>query len=162
MLQLKHSMVLRGGATTSDNRFETSTIYVEASRVREGHESLRIEFFIGVPGGGTTRVVLLIDRGDFQAILREIANEIPESVAVLTDTAWIAIKKNLEALPHVWKVVEPEDRVQKAIADLRVVEEFVSDEYGAGPAGQNERETQVKAKLKAALNTFGELYGPTP
>lgn len=155
MPQLKNSKVYRGGVTAPNTTLETRTVSVSVS-LRD--ESLDIRFNLASKGGGTTRVVLEIGKGDFQAILQEIASKLPESVGVLTDCASIANKKNLELLQEARKVqADEKERANKLVEELEPVEVFVSEKYYEAPAGQDEKEELVRGKLQEVMSTLREL-----
>src|SRR5262245_25953253 len=70
MPQLKHSKVYRGGAKAPSLSLETSKC---SASVGLRTESLELRFDIASKGGGTTRILLQIGKGDFQTLLQEIA-----------------------------------------------------------------------------------------
>lgn len=155
MPQLKHSKIYRGGATAPSLSFETSQC---SASVGIKTESLELRFDIASKGGGTTRILLRIGKGDFQVLLQEIASKLPENVGVLSDCAAIANKMNLQLLQAARKVHDDEKaRAKKLVEDLEEVESFVSDKYHEAPIGQDEREEQVRDKLEVVMNSLREL-----
>lgn len=155
MPQLKNSKVYRGGVTAPNINFETSTV---SASVNLRDESLDIRFNLASKGGGTTRVVLEIGKGDFQLLLQEIASKLPESVGVLTDCVSIANKRNLELLLEARTVHNNEqERAKKLLEELKTVEDFVSDKYYAAPAGEDEEEERARDKLQEVMNELREL-----
>ena len=121
--------------------------------------TLAVRLDLASKGGGTTEVLLKIGKGDFQTILQEIASKLPESVGVLSDCASIANKKNLELLTDARKVqVDEKTRAKTLIDDLEAVEQFVSEKYYAAPAGEDEKEEQVRNKLQKVMSSLRELH----
>jgi len=155
MPQLKHSKVYRGGRTASNLSLETGQCSASVD-LRDG--TLDIRFDLASKGGGTTCVLLQIGKGDFQTLLQEIANKMPESVGVLSDCASIANKKNLELLRGARQVHDNEKaRAKKLVDDLEEVEKFISEKYYQAPAGQDEKEEQVRDQLQDVMSTLREL-----
>ena len=151
MPQLKHSKVYRGGATAPSLSFETSQC---SASVDLRDQTLDIRFNLASKGGGTTCVLLQIGKGDFQAVLQEIASKLPESVGVLSDCASVANKKNLELLQNARKVQNDEmARVTKLVDDLEMVEEFVSQKYREAPVGQEGRAGSGSARRGDEFST---------
>src|SRR5262249_15530796 len=105
MPQLKHSKVYRGGVTAPSMSFETNQC---SASVGVKTESLELRFEIASKGGGTTRILLRIGKGDFQTLLQEIASKLPENVGVLSECAAIANKANLKLLQEARKVHDDE------------------------------------------------------
>ena len=87
---LQHAEVYRGGVTDPKIFVETSDC---SATVSPRHQSIDLRFRLASAGGGATSVLLRIGKDDFQAILREIASEIPETAGVLMDCASIASEK---------------------------------------------------------------------
>ena len=121
-------------------------------------ESLELRFDIASKGGGTTRILLRIGKGDFHSILQEIASKLPENAGVLSDCTAIANKANLKLLQDARKVHDDEKaRAKKLVEDLEDVESFVSDKYHEAPIGQDVREEKVRDKLEEVMNSLREL-----
>jgi hypothetical protein len=92
MLQLKHSVVRRGGSKDTKISFETREIEVS---VVEKIGALCFDFQIASKGGGNTSIELRILKGDIDTLLHEIATRIPETAVTFLDCAGIAVKKLL-------------------------------------------------------------------
>src|SRR5262249_44169535 len=123
MPPLKHSKVYRRGLT-APNPYEFETRQCSPS-VDQPNGPLHIKFELASKGGGTTCVLLEIGKGDFQALLPEIAGKLPESVGVLSDCASVANKRNLELLEKARKVhADEKARAESLIEELQIVEEF--------------------------------------
>jgi hypothetical protein len=83
---------------------------------------------------------------------------LPESVGVLTDCASIANKKNLELLREARIVHDSErERAKRLGEELEAVEQFVSDKYYETPAGQDQKEEQIRDKLQEVMSMLREL-----
>ena len=91
MLQLKNSKVQRAGVTARYWTNETSTI---SAKVRQG---LEFCFIIASKGGGQTDICLTIDKSDLPALLKELAQTMPELAAALAESTHVAVLKGLEA-----------------------------------------------------------------
>ena len=155
MLSLKHSKIYRGGVTSPDLSFETSSC---SARVNTIEATLEIQFNIASKGGGSTRVSVRIGREDLPAILEEIARKMPESVGALSDCAAIANRQNLEALEEARRVHDDDkERVKNLIEDLGAVEQLVLEKYKDLRAGDDEREAKIREKLETAMASLCEL-----
>jgi hypothetical protein len=155
MPQLRHSKVYRGGATAPSLSYETSQC---SASVDQLDGTLDIRFDLASKGGGTTCVLLQIGKGDFQAMLQEIASKLPESVGVLSDCASIANKKNLELLQSARTVHDNERaRAKSLIEDLEAVEEFVSEKFYEAPVGQDDKEEKARDQLQKVISSLREL-----
>ena len=65
---------------------------------------------------------------------------------------------NLQLLQGARKVHDDEKaRTQKLVEDLEVIEEFVNEKYFEAPAGEDEREEQVRDRLEEIMSSLREL-----
>lgn len=153
---LKNTKIYRGGMTARGLNLETEWCL---SSVDQRDEALDIQFHMASAGSGTTQVLLKIGKSDFEAILRELATTLPDIVGVLSECASIANKRNLELLENARKVQTDEKaRVKSLIDDLEPVEEFVTQKYYAAPAGEDEKEAQIKSRLQQVMNSLRRLH----
>jgi hypothetical protein len=156
MPQLKHAKIYRGGVTAPSLSFESSQC---SASVDQSDGALEFSFNLASKGGGTTHVQLQIGKGDFLAVLQEIATKMPESVAVLSECASIANRKNLELLEVARKVQDNEKaRANSLLRSLEVVEEFVNQKWYEAPPGQDEEEERIRDQLQAVIGSLRELH----
>ena len=103
---LQHTKIFRSGATAKTHNFETNAcdFYVDPTT-----KSLAINFQLKSKGGGVTEVRAAIGVQDLPAILKRIAEEIPESAVALSaasaTASAIASEKILEQLNNLHLVL---------------------------------------------------------
>jgi hypothetical protein len=152
---LKNTKTYRGGVTAPQLTLETRQCSF-STNIKDN--ALDIRFNIASKGGGTTSVLVRIGLEDLPLVLDAVASRMPESVGVLSDCAALANKKNLEQLKQARKVQADEKaRANSLVEKLEHVEEFVSEKYFEAPAGEDEREEQVKDHLEDVMNSLRQL-----
>jgi hypothetical protein len=103
---LQHTVIFRSGATAKRHSFETNEC---SFFVKPEVNSLNIEFKLNSKGGGVTEVRVCIGVQDLPAILKRIAEEIPQSAVALSaasaTASAIASEKILEQLNNLHLVL---------------------------------------------------------
>ena len=155
MAELENTKIYRGGVTAPYITLETKRCSFHANTK---NNALDLRFKLASKGGGTTSVLLQIGLEDLPAILDAVANNMPESVGVLSDCAAIANKKNLEQLKEARRVKDDEKaRAQGLIEKLETVAQFVAEKYYAAPAGEDEKEARANEELTEVINSLRQL-----
>jgi hypothetical protein len=155
MLPLSNTKIYRGGVTAPSLTFETTQCDALVDPCRG---TLDFNFSLASKGGGTTSVRLEIGKGDFAALLQEIANTLPDSAGVLSDSASIANKKNIELLEAARKV----HASKEALADsmIEVVESigtYVTEKHYKTSVGEDENEERVLDLVEKVISSLREL-----
>ena len=101
MAELKHSAVLRTGATKPSYHVETRTCSAVAN---PKWKSVDVTFCIASKGGGDTRILVRIGVNDLPTILESLVKGMPECVTMLSEAATVAEKHLLDKIQQVTQV----------------------------------------------------------
>lgn len=144
-MELKETVLMRGGATSPDWKTEDTEI-----TFRTNGNDVRFDFDIASKGGGRTQLGLFIGRSDVREMLMQIAQEVPDVLTDLTVAVALAaermqrtigeVRRNLDAAePHadqlydhlVELIDDIDDPRIEAAADLTVEVSTARDQVAA-------------------------------
>lgn len=155
MKDLKYAKIYRGGYTASSIMMESEQCSFRMNGLRN---ALDFHFHIASKGGGMTRVLLRVGIEDLPIILEDVAKNAPGTVSVFASCAALAGAKNLEILNEAQRRMQSEhEGIEKLIEQLEVVKEFVHEKYMDAAAGEDERRTEIQAKLREVLSSLHQI-----
>ncbi len=82
MIDLNHTIVYRGGLTSSYWNFETRECYISIDTTTQ---CLSVNFDISSKGGGITQIRLDIGQKDFIKVFQSIIDEVPETINIFSE-----------------------------------------------------------------------------
>ncbi|WP_200156988.1 hypothetical protein [Allochromatium vinosum] len=157
MASLSSTKIYRGGKTANHLNFESKKC---SFHVNPKDKSLDLRFELKSKGGGTTEVLLEIGEDDFPALLKAIAQKMPETVGILSECAAIANNKVVALLKNARSVqADEKSRARDLMERLEDVEEFISDKYNEAPAGKDEREAKILDQIDEVVRLLREQAG---
>ena len=149
MADLSHTKIYRGGVTAPHLSLETRRCHLRANKK---DNCIDIRFELASKGGGTTQVLIQIGAEDFETIINDIADTLPQSADILAAGAVKSNRKNLDLLQEALATQNNNEKLKsKIIEQLEPVEEFISEKYWEAEAGSDEREADLRDKLEKLI-----------
>lgn len=150
MSKLEHSKIHRSGITARKWVFETR---VCTFGINVKGRSMDFRFCLASKGGGTTEVLLQVGIEDLPLVLESIATKFPESADLLSTSAALANRKNIELLNEARRIQNDESALtQDLINKLELVEKYVSEKYYEAPSGEDGKEIEARNSVTEVLS----------
>jgi hypothetical protein len=159
MFKLEDTQIDRGGVTASQLVHETTEC---SFSVDSDGEAISLHFHLASKGGGTTEVRVTIGSKGISSIVREFAENVPQSAGFIVNAAALATTRLRLALAR-GQIALHENRahVNAAVHELEALEELVQEAYNSAPEGSDEREKTALLKLRSALTELRAHEVPT-